>query len=84
MVTATLITAGGFLPVEGRAFQVGGSRLWGDPPSAEADEVSSPPTPPGAAFVRPSFLGPGAGGTESQIHINGEERRKEERILILL
>lgn len=45
----------GSLPGEGRAPQVRGSRLRGNPPSAVAEGVSSPPSPPGAAFVPPDF-----------------------------
>lgn len=60
-VTATLITAG-----EGRASQVCVSRLWGDPPSAEAEGVFFAPL---SSFVPPGF--PRPGGTGSQIHING-------------
>lgn len=69
----------GSLPGEGRTWQVGGSRLQGDPPSAEAEGVSSTPSPPEAAFVRPGFLRPGARGTESQIHTNGAGERGEGR-----
>ena len=74
----------GSLPREGRASQVGGSRLRGDPPSAEAEGVSLPPSSPGAAFVRPGFLRPGTGGTEGQTHINGGEKGEEDRILTSL
>lgn len=74
----------GSVPGEGRAPRVGGSRLRGDPPSAEAEGPSEPPSPPGPGFVPPSSLRPAAGRTESQIHKNGGERGQEEHIFISL
>lgn len=85
-MTATLITAGALCPGKAGPSQVCGSRLGGGPsqPALEVEGVSLHPSPPGAAFVCPGFLRPGAGGTESQIHINGGQRGEEERIIIWL